>query len=366
MEPYPAMSEALLASVRRHKLVFLHRNPTIDVLLDRDEVLSRVRIVGLDELGAGPVESGIVVVDQFERIQRSHDASHLMGVVRDQINRLVDRGVGVCIASRMPRIGFRDAIGSSVLADARPVILDPVTIGAVVQDTDDRTLWGTPTSAFDLTTFVRQLGLDLLACLDFLLFDVQGPRSWSTSLVTPMEVEGLRGSGLFRLGTEPGTLELSVPIKELTLATEAALSSEFGVQPHFADVAVDLVEIERRLRDALRSRARAEFGGQWRGSALWDELRERVEGRASQELLRDVRMAALRNPLEWLTLPELLEVITSAGWADRLGRPAEFWQRFLTEVVPVRNRVSHMRLLRRDDLAKVEYWKVNMRKTIRA
>src|SRR5690242_10826935 len=213
------MSEALIASIRRHKLVFVHRNPTIDVLLDRDEVLSRVQFLGVRELGSGAVQSGIVVVDEFESIQRAHDTSHLLGVVRDQINGLVDRGVGVCIASRMPRIGFPDAIGSSVLADARPVILDPVSIGVAVRASDDRTLWGTPTSAFDLPTFVRQLGLDLLACLDFLLYDVQGPRSWSTSLVTPMEVEALRGSGLFRLSSEPGMLELSVPLKELTLAT---------------------------------------------------------------------------------------------------------------------------------------------------
>lgn len=206
------------------------------------------------------------------------------------------------------------------------------------------------------------LGPDVLACLDYLYFDLQFSRSASTSLVAPLELEAIRGAGLIALNDAGDTMEPTMSNARLMPALSDAIMGHLDAQPDFAAVATGLVEIERRLRRALQQKAVDCFGPKWRGSVLHEDLKEKVEDRATKELSRPATVKGLRSPFEWLTMGELVDMIRNASWASRLGREDRYWQRFAMEVMPIRNRLSHMRFLRQQDRARVEYWRVALRR----
>jgi len=69
----------------------------------------------------------------------------------------------------------------------------------------------------------------------------------------------------------------------------------------------------------------------------------------------------IRNPLEWLSLGELLELVERPP-CDGLGLTAVEWRRFKQDVLPVRNRLSHMRLLKRGDKEVAQQWLTILRR----
>src|SRR3712207_9484698 len=57
----------------------------------------------------------------------------------------------------------------------------------------------------------------------------------------------------------------------------------------------------------------------------------------------------------WLTLGELIEVIHQGDFG-LLGRTEAFWSRFAHDILPVRNRISHMRIPNDNDVQLVRSW----------
>ena len=80
--------------------------------------------------------------------------------------------------------------------------------------------------------------------------------------------------------------------------------------------------------------------------------------------LSAVSVRELRDPLEWLTLSELLDIITSKRIGG-LGVALHIWQKFREQVLPIRNRLSHMRLLKSRDEETVSIWVGVIRQTLR-
>ncbi|UUV29899.1 hypothetical protein NQK81_34830 [Amycolatopsis roodepoortensis] len=135
------------------------------------------------------------------------------------------------------------------------------------------------------------------------------------------------------------------------------MASHVSPQTDLAEVTDGLWYIERCIRKALRDAAINEPNVKnWRKSLLHKNTAATALGRArSDAYVGALSVAELRDPIEWLSLPELLEVVRS----DRFGGlfwDKVSWDRFSQQIVPIRNRLSHMRLLKKGDKATVRKW----------
>ena len=355
-EAAATMVDQLVVRAKRHRIVFLQANPRISALLRHEAAEAALAQVGLD-VAEPPQDGRIAVIDGFDRCLDELDPVRELGQRRDLYVSWLDQGLtGLCLLSSAPRMAYPPCPGSSVLDDAYVAHL-----GHLCGELYD-TAWTEPElpDPDELTDRIRHLGLDALACLDFLLFDLRLDRDIPLDLVSAREWEALRGADLVALDYTRGTARFTVDPLLVAPVIEAAISESLGVQFAYETVTRGLVEIERRLRRALRARSRAAHGAGWRTQSLHGDLAGKVITRASQELARTATLKSLRDPLEYLSLGELLEVIAKAAWADHLGCDPDYWRRFAQDVVPIRNRVGHMRLLRRQDEERVAYWRMSL------
>lgn len=355
----------LFVCIRRRRLVFVQWTPAIEALLARPLAIERFDevVAGRAPLDVGPGAASPHLIRDFHAIAQDSDAPHRLGQAREFINGLLDEGREVCLVSRRPRMSFPPCPGSSILDDAFVFHADASVGGSEAPELN--WAWGAEAPLQDLTQLLADLGADVLSCLDGLLFDLQQPRDIDADLATASEWEALRGAGLFRLNPTSGKGTVCLPPSRLMPALAEAISDVVEAQPALCDITAGLMNIERRLRRAVHRKAITQFGEKWRGQVVSEDVGLRVLSRASSDAALSVSsVKALRDPLEWLTLGELLELIDSDGWPSRLNRSHQYWQRFAHEVLPIRNRVSHMRLLRRADLATVRYWCLSIAKSV--
>lgn len=355
----------LLVCIRRRRLVFVQWTPAVEALLALPlaaerftEIVVEPSPIDVEAAGTSPH-----LIRNFHSVAADADAPRRLGQARELINELLDKGREVCLLSRRPRMSFPPCPGSSVLDDAY-VFHAGVGVGRA-NAPEKNWAWAAETSVSDLASLLTDLGADVLSCLDGLLFDLQQSRDIDTDLATAGEWEALRGAGLFYVDASRGKATACLPPSILMPALSEAISDVVDAQPALCDVSAGLMNIERRLRRAVRVRAVTQFGDKWRGQVMSEEVGLRALSRASGDAALSVgSVKSLRDPLEWLTLGELLELIDSDGWLTRLNRSHQYWQRFAHEVLPIRNRVSHMRLLRRADLATIRYWCLSIAKSV--
>lgn len=361
-----AVHRALVDCVKRRRLVFVQANPAVEVVLQ--EAIESGAFTGGrlgDPLG-GP--NPLLLASFGTDILEAADPGAALGMARESVLRLLDEGRDVCLVSAAPRIAFPQCPGSSLLEDA--YVFHPDSAARSARDSagenaDDLRIWPADVDAELLDRVIDSLGLDVLACLDYLLFDLQQVQGIALELVSNGEWEALRGSGLVSIDIDRSTASFDIAPAALMPRVAEAISRSLGVQASYPQVATTLVDIERRLRRCLRVWASAAFGDKWKGQALVGNQGDRVLDRVTADVgMRPPSVRALRDPLEWLSLGELLEIVQTAGWAQRLGHEREFWIRFTNEVMPIRNRISHMRLLRRGDLERVRYWCLALSRTL--
>jgi hypothetical protein len=71
----------------------------------------------------------------------------------------------------------------------------------------------------------------------------------------------------------------------------------------------------------------------------------------------------LRDPLEWLTTVELLELREERELGD-LGLESYLWTKLRNSVVPIRNRAAHMRFIGAQDARTVRNWRKIVLKSV--
>ncbi len=117
------------------------------------------------------------------------------------------------------------------------------------------------------------------------------------------------------------------------------------------------------IRRKVRSAAIEQFGARWRAQVVGGDLPNKILERARGEAYPGaVSLKEIRDPLEWLTLGELLEVATHGFMG--LGLDSVVWRKFAQDVLPARNRLTHMRLARRGDRELIGMWAVQVRKRL--
>lgn len=303
---------------------------------------------------AGP----ILITDLHSVCSLPTTGPHPLGLLRQRVDEALGNGTSIALASRYPKLRFPDVPGSSLLDDARLLHLpmassengDPMSCFPSWSADEDAQTW--------LMELLDELGLELLARLDEILFESPVPANDALGQLPPNELDALYFAGL--ISPSDGTfrwvsLTLLGALKE---AVATALAKPISTTSDMSQIFELLWQVERRIRSSFRSAAITKWGNAWKDSCLTNELKVEVVKRAGEVAYKGVRsVSRLRDPLEWITLGELLDLRERKG-ADvgTLGVEPRVWKRFALEVLPIRNQVSHMRLTRPSDLPTLSRW----------
>lgn len=301
----------------------------------------------------GPLTTGTVVIDGMESLTMQSEATQ-MGALRERVFSDVEAGGRVILLSRAPRIAFPPVVGSSLLDDAS------LAHAPVVKSTGAHE-W--PTCVEDgaspadvLCRALTELGMDLAASLDRVVYESLLIGQSALGLLNARELEALDGSSLTAHDGATRTWNFPKHLGPLKKALDEVLADALDPQQQLAEVSSGLWKIERIIRREVRRRAIAAWAENWRTQCLNGDLPEKVLERASESAyMGATSVKQLRDPLEWLSLGELLQLKDRSQIGD-LGLSAAHWRQFSAQIMPIRNRLAHMRSLRPEDAADVVKW----------
>lgn len=317
----------------------------------------RGELVTAAEYMDAPISAGEVwLVRDAESV--AHEPHNSLGQMRSRAMEGADAQERLVLVSRWPRSRYPSVPGSSLIEDAkvyRPNLLAPGSQGPesvipLLRDArlDLREEW---------TRALLELGEGLLAALDHALFEVGATRAEDViTHLGPGERKELAIAGFLREGAQSHSWAVVNRNVELKDAVSAAICSLTKAGATAPSVFAELFSQERLIRRAIRRKARDVWGDGWRKSVLPGDLAPRVLGRAQDDIYPGARsVAELRDPLEWLTFPELMQV-RERPEIGGLGLSDGMWRRLGKDVGPIRNRLAHMRLLRSEDLDVIRQW----------
>lgn len=366
-------AETVRRTMQRYGLVFLQCGSLFNPL--RHEILTSIGTVltPIELLGRDLSKPAWLVVDEVELFTNSAPKGCTLGQLRERVVAALDAGSRVCLVSRAPRVAFPPVAGSSVLEDATFHAIPVLAEHECSSETQLDPAWPWPAIAFGITPVdihvvlrasLRELDVALLAVMDQAIFEAQMRGQEGLALLSPREIEGLRGAGLVVLdAADTPSFAVHKRTGEMAEALADVLADVTSAQESLAALASDLWQIERLIRRRVRRDAIGQFDIKWRAQVLSGDLPDKVLERARGEAYPGaVSIKEVRDPLEWLTLGELLEVATKNFGG--LGLEPVVWRKFAQDVLPARNRLSHMRLARRGDRELVRMWALQVRKRL--
>lgn len=354
--------------LRRFKLVFIQCGAMFEPL--RGSLLGELGgcLLTAESLAAGfgevDPDSTYVVLDAVEVFAATgKTGGTTMGALREKVNKLCDRGFEVCLVSRVPRNAFAPVPGSNLLDDASAYFLPLLDEQECVEgrhNASGPTLPSVGLAETDdvdalLRDTVRQLGVNVLTELDFTIFEAKHELNFVNELDASV-ADALRSAGLIHIEDDERRFSPAVPLWRFTNVVADVMAEVVAPQLDLAAVSDGLWQIERTIRMRLRAAAISEADTKWRKGLLNEQLAKKVLERARSDVnVTATGVSELRDPIEWLSLGELLEVVQSARFGG-LFWDSLAWKHFAKDIVPIRNRLSHMRLLKKGDLATVRMW----------
>ncbi|MFD0487319.1 hypothetical protein ACFQ0O_10105 [Saccharopolyspora spinosporotrichia] len=363
--------------MKRYKLVFIQCGATFDVL--RKPLLDALGGTVLDAADfagtSSPVDlpPGPVVLDGMEAFARDGKVGSVtLGALRAKVNKLRDNDADICLVSRTPKISFAPVAGSSLLDDSSWHCLPLLEPHERLEE-----LRRTPASSLPsvglghqadlnllLRTALEELGVNVLTDLDFAVFEARHGANFITE-VEPGVAEALRGAGLAHIIDDALRFNSPGPFWQFENAIADVIATIVGPQADLPAVSEGLWQIERTIRKLLREAAIREAGGKWRKNLFNETIAKHVLERARNDVnVTAASISELRDPIEWLSLGELLDVVESPKF-NGLSWDGVLWRRFRQEVMPIRNRISHMRLLKKRDRTTVRMWVNRITTTLR-
>lgn len=200
-----------------------------------------------------------------------------------------------------------------------------------------------------------QLGPDLLSLVDSWVYESCIENLPYDDVPNEAILSSLIASGLVRL--EPSDLIDVLPFvnRELWVdALGAAVSRCIEVPDSWVKVAAELFALERRLRVTISHRLESDLGEGWKSEGLTEFADGLVELARRDGIASATTMERLRSPLDWLQLSDLLSLVRDLSASQPvLGLRPDEWLRVQGDVLHIRHRVAHMRLLRAGDLETV-------------
>lgn len=277
-----------------------------------------------------------------------------LGQLRERVNADRDAGSRVILLSRRPRIAFPTVPGSQVLLDAKLVPPPCYSIGDYDGFGAEVASEGAPADVV-LAEALRELGEVACAELDALVFEDGREEHDFRSIGEPVR-DALLSSGLLA----PGTTGYGWNLAEAATLVPAALAEVIAGmrRPHIdlGQLSVHCWTAERALKQALRARAKALWGDAWGTELLGKEHAAAAFRRASVATYASAATVVdLRDPLEWLSLAETLDVLENAQ-VGNLGVNPGVWAVMRSELLPVKDRLERSQLVRKTDVDFAQKW----------
>lgn len=348
-QPEPSLNgwvEGALQLCARWNIVFVQLGAAYprarEALVPRmDDVLSVTEYLAKPELG-----SALRLVTDLEALLEP-DAPTL-GQLRERVNADRDAGSRVILLSRSPRIAFPTVPGSQVLLDAKLLAPPCYSVGDHDGFGAEVTSEGVPIDIV-LAEALRELGEVACAELDALVFQDGREEHDFRSIGEPVR-DALLSSGLL----VPETNGHSWNFADAATLIPAALADVIAGmrRPHIelGQISAHCWTAERALKQALRARAKALWGKAWAIELLGNERADEAFARASVAAYASAEtVVELRDPLEWLSLAETLDVLENAN-VGNLGVNQAMWAVMRSELLPVKDRLERSQLIRKSDV----------------
>lgn len=350
--------------IRRHRLVFVQLGTQFDLLReDFVRKLGGIKVSAAEPLADEMLDvpgKQLLVVDDLE-VLSSASETHRLAPLREVANKYLDSSIDICLISRIPKVAYPRVLGSSLLDDSVSHFMRLAwqgdsfsTLAATLGRAEGQ-------SDKEFHAVVEELGFEVLAALDSVLYEIGAGKDQFLALLDPRELEALRGACLVQV-REDGLPVPGFPkrFSELKAAVADIIGSSAEPQQALGEVVEKIWLIEHRIRRSVRNHAVETLGTKWRTQVLVGDMPERCVDRAQKDTYPGATsVRQLRDPLEWLTLGELVELIERPEY-QWLGKSRVFWSKFATEVLPIRNRLAHMRHLRSNDLSTVQAWAMHL------
>lgn len=295
-----------------------------------------------------------ILISDIERFSRAR-VKESLGQLRERVLADVTAGFKFILLSTAPRIAFPDVIGSSLLEDAR-FAHAPRIRGDDANDFPSCAQFGEDSRKV-LCEVLADLGVELCASLERVLFESLLVGDEALAVFRARELEALDAAGLICIDGSMMTWNFPKWLKPLKDSLDEVLAGSVSAPSDLLAVSSGLWLIERTIRRAIRNRAIEKWGEAWRTQCLNPKMRDDVVERATEAAyLAASSIKQIRDPLEWLSLGELL-TLTENPQIGKLGISSAMWGNFKVSIMPIRNRLAHMRMLRPEDSAEVAKWR---------
>jgi hypothetical protein len=342
---------------RRYSLVFIHLGSAFSPLRDDLADLQGTQLTVSEYLNEpAPDQPELYIVKDFERVSRTGDAT--IGRLRERVFSDIDSGHVFILVSTIARNAFDTGPGSDLLADSRQVFapLNP--------QLDDGSLSVLPSHClgqFDdvelLVKCLQELGSSTVHALSQALWEEGRSPMESIQVLERSDIEALRGAGLMSVDGNSVSWAIGLAWKKFRNAVALASARYTEESAWLSTAFTDLWVIERVIRNGIRDALIAKQGESWRDGCLNAGLRADVLERARKDAQPSAgAVKDLRDPLEWLTTVELLELREERQLGD-LGLESYLWGKLRNSVVPIRNRAAHMRFIGAQDARTLRTWR---------
>lgn len=201
------------------------------------------------------------------------------------------------------------------------------------------------------TRAFAELGADLATLLESWVFEAKMTAVDSDDIPSEAIHSALTTSGLIRrVGGESYAL-LPFKNRELWIDSLAEwIASVIEPPESWSKVAAELFALERDLRLELSREFERGHGAGWRHVRLRELAPTILELARRDGIPASTSLDELRGPLDWVQLSQLLDLAAEeAGASNFLGLRSVDWERVGRDVLTVRHRIAHMRLVRAGD-----------------
>lgn len=350
--------DKLLRDTARFGLVFVHLGTAFAT--QREELLkieaSQMEAEKFCQGDFGPESlDRIVILTDLERMRRNRRAS--LGQLREKVMAAADEQRSIVLVSRVSKDSYESSMGSDLIHDARQhyaslteVTEDP---SSPIADTPK-----TPLVTSDLMrSCLMEVGYRTLESVSQILWEHGKSPNDALAEFDNIIVNSLRGAGLVEV--KNGVAEWTIlPLwKQFRHAVAEVSSARIEPTAQLGATFIDLWVVERIIRNRVREELKMKMGSGWRDSCIPTKLKPEILSRARLDAHpRADGLKDLRDPLEWLSLAELLDLREIQELGD-LGLESYLWTKFRSVIAPLRNRISHMRLINDGDAREISSWR---------
>lgn len=331
--------ESVQRSLSWYSLLFIHVSAPHQELVSHLKTLFSDSEDAVDFLESPRHLTPVKLLTGIEKLHTDHNS---MGRLRERIQNELDSQQKFLLLSTYPRARFARVPGSSIIFDA--ILQMPPHVHEVAYT---QGLWAYD----DLATrqALVEFGPDVCRVLDHLLYEALGDETGQLKIENALSVEALRSAGLVVQDDEILRWSDTSSTQRLKDLLPEAMASFTDPQVQFVHTASQLWSSERKIRRAVRARAEVIWNNRWREEVLDDALQAIALERAGASSYPNARsVSELRDPLEWITLTELLKIRRDRDLGS-LGIPEPMWAKVESALVPVRSRLNSSQLLEATD-----------------